>query len=628
MAVSSPLSNLETALPAIRVGAGGTPVPTENVLRVVVDSHLHVPDMFEITLADRDFDMLTKTGLSLAATVEVWAGARGETRAQRLIVGEVTAIEGVFVGNLTRRTVVRGYAQDHRLQRVRRTRTFVNVKDSDIARQIANEAGLDIGAIDTTTTTYDHVGQANQSDWEFLSWRARNVGYEFGVAEGKFYFRRASTVDGGGAPPVALEFHRNLREFLPRLSAGNLSEEAEVRGWNNLTAESVTASAPVRSTSVKLDLGAPGKADQAAALFGPQGKPAPPPPGNSTLGDLGPAPSEKAHVVHHPLAVAAAADEALRGVAGEVASTFAEASGEALGDPALRAGVTANVTGVPDQFAGRWVITTARHVFDRSNRGYSTHFEMSGTQRRSLLGLASGGVPGTVAPVLPGLVCGIVSNVLDDAKAGRVKVTLPWLSPRYESDWAPVVQVGAGPRSGSLFLPEVGDQVLVGFEFGDPQRPYVLGGVLNNNTAYQKRGLGGAATKSTNAAGEVVWRGIVSPSGNRLAFHDELPPGQGSPPPTASAVVLGTGSGNLSLIIDQVNGTVALRCDPTPPGSRSPQGKLSIECGNAGVIDIKTGTGGTVNIDGGAQLNLKAMASIKIESSGVLELKGNPIKLN
>lgn len=74
--------------------------------------------------------------------------------------------------------------------------------------------------------------------------------------------------------------------------------------------------------------------------------------------------------------------------------------------------------------------------------------------------------------------------------------------------------------------------------------------------------------------------------------------------------MLGTQRGDVALIIDQVAGTVTVKCK------------------DGGKIDIQAGKGGVVNIGGGAQLNLTAQASIKIESRGPVEIKGNPIKLN
>jgi hypothetical protein len=248
-----------------------------------------------------------------------------------------------------------------------------------------------------------------------------------------------------------------------------------------------------------------------------------------------------------------------------------------------------------------------------------------------------GGIPEDTAQI-NGLVCGVVTNNNDPDKLGRVKVTLPWLSPSFETDWARCAQFGLGIYTGAVFVPEVGDEVLVGFEFGDARRPYVLGGLGNSNT---KVDLGGQAVKAQGMTGMVVKRGFLTPSGNRLVFDDELapPPAGQTAPPIASGITLGTKDDKLALIINQTKGTIDLLCEPAPPASQQvagtvtikiggPGSKLAIETGPTGTIDIKTGAGGTLNIDGGAQLNVKAQATVKIESTGMVEVKGNPIKLN
>jgi uncharacterized protein involved in type VI secretion and phage assembly len=185
-------------------------------------------------------------------------------------------------------------------------------------------------------------------------------------------------------------------------------------------------------------------------------------------------------------------------------------------------------------------------------------------------------------------------------------VILPWLSPSFVTDWAPVVHAGAGPATAALFLPEVGDEVLVGFEFGDPRRPYVLGGLT---TSKSKHELGGEPVATSGGTASVVWRGIVSPNGNRLAFHDERTPGS-APSPTKGEIVLGTAKGDVAVVIDQMKGT------------------LTLVCKDGGKIDVQAGKGAEVSIGGGATLNLTADESIKIESKGQVEIKGNPIKLN
>lgn len=599
-------------LPVIKVGGALLPDDAKRrVVRAMVDTHLHLPGMFEISFIDDTGEVISAAGLSIGTAVQILGsgdggggdGGGGDAAAHLLIDGEVTSIEGIFEQR-TFITVVRGYDRAHRLQRARRTRTFLNMKDSDIASQLASEAGLPAGQIDTSAITHVHLGQCDQTDWEFLSQRAREVGFETGMKDGAFYFRKASTVSASG-DPVPLVFGQGLRAFRPRLTAGNLAPEAEVRVWDPDQASVVSARDQVTAGSISIAGHGPAAA---ATPFTASGD-------AYVLADRPAATGA---------AITAAAGEIAASLAEHLGSTFAEAEGDAAGNPAIQAGVALRIDGVPSPFAGTWLVTRARHVFSVREAGYHTGFEVSGRQERSLLGLASAASTRPAPPRIPGLTCGIVSNANDPAQRGRVKVTLPWLAADYESDWAPVLQFGAGKRSGALFLPEVGDEVLIGFEFGDPRRPYVLGGIINAATGYD---LGGPAVRASGQAGEVVRRGFVSPAGNRLVFHDELPPGSAGPP-TASDLVLGTQDGSLCLKIDQAGGTVTLTCQPEPPASQAAAGQLTIQCGNAGTINITAGPGGSVNIDGGNSLSLKAQASIDIESSGQVAIKGAQIMLN
>ncbi|NEO03235.1 MAG: phage tail protein [Moorea sp. SIO3I7] len=78
-----------------------------------------------------------------------------------------------------------------------------------------------------------------------------------------------------------------------------------------------------------------------------------------------------------------------------------------------------------------------------------------------------------------GVTMGIVTNNGDEENLGRVKVKFPWLSDSDESYWARVLTPMAGNDRGIYFLPEVNDEVLVAFEQGDINFPYILGGLWN-----------------------------------------------------------------------------------------------------------------------------------------------------
>ena len=156
----------------------------------------------------------------------------------------------------------------------------------------------------------------------------------------------------------------------------------------------------------------------------------------------------------------------------------------------------------------------------------------------------------------------------------------------------------------------------LGFEFGDPRRAYVLGGIVNNSSRYS---LGGEAVSPD---GTVLRRGFVSASGNMLSFYDEMPPGGEEPEPTASKIALGTRDAGMGLVIDVVENSFVLTCS-----QEGPPGQLTIKTGDGGTVNIQAGEGGTMTIDGGDTLTVKSMASMTIQCSGDLSISGDTISL-
>jgi phage protein D len=595
-------------------GAELSGVAAGSLVRTEVDTRLLLPAMFVLSFEDLTGAALDSAGLDIGVEVRIKAGS-GE--GDRLITGEVTAIEGSYQG-VVGRTLVRGYDLSHRLQRARRTRSFENMTDSDIAQEIAKGAGLTVGEITATDTVHEHLLQCNQTDWEFLAQRAAEIGFEFGMDDDTFVFGKAAALaqSGEGAPELALP--GTLLRFEPRVAAGNLTPDVEVRVWDPVKATLSTAS-PVPTTTDGTSAATPKDLAEVAKLFAEDGEDtaaggSTQDPSTQTGEDLGPAPSETAYVVSGlPVASAEASAKAL---AASVGGSFAEAEGYAVGSPGIRPGATVKVTGVPKRFPQTWLVTRARHVFDLTENGYRTEFAVGGSRDRSLLGLASAGGSGPLR--IPGLVCGIVDDIGDQGNHARVRLTLPWLSTKVSTDWAPVVQFGAGKRSGAMFLPEVGDEVLVGFEFGDPRRPYVLGGLVNEKSTYD---LGGPPVKQGAGAADtsVARRGFVSASGNKLVFYDEM--GE-DPKPQQSQISLGTKDGLFGLSFDIVKGTLELTCAPSDP-----TGQLTIKCGQSGVVNIQTGQGGSVTIDGGDSLTLKSQSSITVQSQGTVSVSGQSITL-
>ncbi len=78
-----------------------------------------------------------------------------------------------------------------------------------------------------------------------------------------------------------------------------------------------------------------------------------------------------------------------------------------------------------------------------------------------------------------GLVLGLVVDTEDPLGRGRVRVAYPYLGVQTRSAWAPIAAPMAGHDRGCWFVPEVGDEAVLGFDRNDPSWPIVLGFLWN-----------------------------------------------------------------------------------------------------------------------------------------------------
>ncbi|TAK74770.1 MAG: phage tail protein [Aquabacterium sp.] len=109
-----------------------------------------------------------------------------------------------------------------------------------------------------------------------------------------------------------------------------------------------------------------------------------------------------------------------------------------------------------------------------------------------------------------GVVIGIVTNNRDPDGLHRVKLRFPWLGAEDESNWARVATPMAGPGRGFYALPEVDDEVLVAFDHGNVDHPYVVGSLWN----------GQDAPPEDNGNGSNDHRSLTSRSGHLLRLDD------------------------------------------------------------------------------------------------------------
>ncbi|MQA90384.1 MAG: hypothetical protein GEU90_09120 [Gemmatimonas sp.] len=99
--------------------------------------------------------------------------------------------------------------------------------------------------------------------------------------------------------------------------------------------------------------------------------------------------------------------------------------------------------------------------------------------------MVSGGPRATGPLGYYGLYPAIVTDLVDPESMGRIQVRLPWLGGDGDSvrAWSTLLTPYAEDDQGFQFLPSVDTQVVVGFEAGDPRRPYIVGAAWNGQEA-------------------------------------------------------------------------------------------------------------------------------------------------
>jgi phage protein D len=467
----------------------GAPVPIDfmnDIQLLTIDSSLHLPDSASITLNDPTLKWLDSEKIEPGKGLKIYA----ETdKVKELIFdGEIVELEPDFQ-KASQHLVIRGFDRMHRLSRGRYVRTFLNVTDGDIISKIAKEAGL-TSKVGPTTQVHPYVIQANETNLAFLQKRAAGLGYLLFV-EGTTLHCVPPKEESIGAE---LRWAQNMVEFRPRLSTIGQVTEVKARGWDPMQKREVLGQAR-------------------DAVFVPK----------VGVGQSGGQYAKKAFKVDAPLLVAdrplrsqAAAEVLAKAVAEMQGGHFIEAEGLCLGVPKLVSGVSVKIQSVGTRFSGSYFVTSATHSFAPED-GYQVRFSVSGLHPMTLLSMMAPTEQSQTSGLSHyyGLVVGIVTDNQDPENLGRVKVMYPWLSSEHTSYWARVVSAGAGVSRGIEFLPEVNDEVLVGFEQGDINHPYVLGGLWNgkDKPPYPSN----AAVKG----GAVVERTLKSRLGHEIAISDE-----------------------------------------------------------------------------------------------------------
>ncbi|WP_448071448.1 phage baseplate assembly protein V [Georgenia yuyongxinii] len=544
--------------PVVKVGGSALATRwTDAVMELRVEVALRTVGRCTMRFADPGYALAEEGRLVVGTDVAVSARAvRERSPLTEIFRGTVTSVglEQREAGTPELIVVVEDAAYE--LTRTSRARTFLNIGYADVVTKVVSGAGVSV-KVDALSGQQEYLLQTD-TDLGFVDEIARRVGYDWVVDGGTFRFwsswagrGRTGTI----GPDVEVTAGDALRDFAVTVAA-DAPTSVTVRGWDPVQQQVVTATKQVDRGAVPAGL---------ARVVGPA----------------------RAKDAEQLTAVAGPADAA-------EASQLAEARARATGTvtakgrctitPGIRPGVLVAVAGVGPA-AGKYFVQQVEHVYRPG--GFHTRFvagDREPARRAAAAGAGTGAAPSSFAH--KGLVIGTVTDINDEVKVGRVKVRYSALSDTVTSSWARVAAIGGGADRGLVALPEVGDEVLVGFEDGDARRPVVLGGLFGKKNKVPDDGAVGS--------GKVTHRRLTSRLGHVVELGD------------------GTGAKEQHVLLALAGSTHKVRLGKDRADIEVPAGvPLRLAAGNSEIVmDGK----GAVTISG---LNITIKATQALELSGL-----------
>ena len=581
-----------------KILSGGSKIlDTYQVHRISVDYSLNQIPKALISLKDGDaakpdFEVSNSKDFIPGTEIEIQAGFGDELK---------TIFKGIVTNMKISLDSIHGNVLDITcrdkailMTQSRKNAYYSKVKDSDIISSLIGNHGLP-SAVDSTTFKHEELIQYDATDWDFMMIRADVNGLVTSVNQGKVNVKKP---DISAAPVLALTYGVDLIEFEAELNAVGQSPAVDAFSWDETSQKIVKSSGseplvPAIGTINSKKIG---------ALLGIE---------NDML-----------------ISAAQVEKDALKSWANAklLKTRLACLTGSAtfIGTSGITPNSIVDLKGVGDRFSGKAYVSAVSHNINEGiwtteiRIGMDKEWFAARTNVNSLP--ASG-----LSPQIGGLMIGKVKQLGQDPKnENRILVTLPMMQHDRNGIWARMATYYATNNKGNFFIPEIDDEVVIGFLNSDPNSPIILGSLYSSKIP-----------PPYMPSAENFTKAIVTRSGCKIEFDDDK-----------KTIMLQT-PGNNEIIIsddmkgitakDQNNNTIATNSD----GIRIKDSNNNEIVMSASGIEIKSSShiklssAGDVivsglNITNSAKVAMKSsgQASAEFSASGQTTIKGAIVMIN
>jgi len=461
----------------------------------------------------------------------------------------------------------------------RKNKYFEEVTDSDLMEEIIGNYDLEPD-IEATDVTHQEMVQHYSTDWDFLVSRAEVNGKLVFVDDGKI---TTKPPDLSQDSVVELAYGHNVYDFEAGMDARDQYTAVKSKSWDFANQEIIEGEADEPSIDEQGNL----SASELADVIG--------------LEEL---PLQHSGKITDAELKAWADAQLLR-------SRLSKIKGKVKiqGFSDIKPGDVIELAGFGDRFNGKAFVSSIAHRIS-ADTNWFTDIEF-GLDKDWFSNLFDDIIEKPAAGLLPavqGLQIGVVTNIHEDPDGeNRIRVKLPIIDNENDGVWARLSSIDAGDSRGWVCLPEIGDEVIVGFLNDDPRDPVILGSLFSS-----------AKPSPISLEEENKEKGYISKSELKFVFDDDKV-SVTTETPNGNKIILSEDEG--SIVIEDENGNkIELTSDGITMDS---PGDLNIT--SQGDITLE---GTNINLKAQAEFKAEGSAGAEMSTSGQAVVKGSIVMIN
>lgn len=563
--------------------------PTIQIFSLAVNKEVNRIPTAKIVVRDgdaakEDFEISNKDFFIPGKKIEIKGGWDGKNK---------TLFKGIIVSNKIRIGAEGSSAlyvdckdESAKLTIGRQSEYYEKKKDSDVIKAILGEYGV-AGKVEATKVQHPELVKYYSTDWDFILSRAEMNGLLVVPDDGKVDVKAPDT---SAKEVLSLIYGATILEFEAEMDARTQLKKAVANAWDPKTQKLIeSSSSPAKFTE----------------------------PGNIKGDKLSDAIGLKQLDLKHSGLVQ---KEELKGWADAqvLKSRMAKIRGRVKfeGFGGIKPCDMLDLQGVGKRFNGKVFVTGVRHDFVDGNWFTNVQFGLDDKwyyQRQADI------VERPAAGLLPGVnglqVGKVVKLEKDPDGENRIQVKLPIIDEKAKGIWARIATLDAGKKRGTFFLPEIDDEVIVGFINDDPRDAIVLGMMHSSKHP--------APIEAKDANDE---KGLWTRSEMKLLFDDK-----------DKVITIETPAGN-KITMSEKDKSIVLT-DQNKNAIKMESGGITLDSAKdinitaKGKINIKAAQDLTMEglkVVGKAQtqLELQGGAGAKLTSSAIVQIQGSLVKIN